>query len=77
MRRYNRHHGNLVGVKEDPELCVVEMWDEESPYSIDSHQCPNKRRYGENGLFCRFHANKIENDIYVTIPKDVEVNHGS
>ena len=68
MRRYNRHHGNLVGVEEDPELCIVEVDADTS----NTKQCPERRGYGRDGLYCIEHKIRLSSGRFAMIPKDVE-----
>ena len=72
MRLYNRQHGNLEGIKEDSELCIVEVGGKLTAKKFHAKQCPDKRGYGENGLFCEFHADLAEKGRCLFIPKDEE-----
>lgn len=54
---YGRWIGNERGVPEDPTRCIVGIWPKGR--WIDT-QCSRKRGHGEDGLYCKQHAKKIE-----------------
>lgn len=53
-----RYGGNvwLKGAREDPALCVDEVWRADG---WGSAQCRRKRGYGPNGEYCQQHAKRI------------------
>jgi len=57
-RRYGAWAGNPKGQPEDPEKCIVEVYDQ----GLIPRQCSRKRGYGENGLYCKQHAKRLETD---------------
>ena len=56
-RRYNQWAGNPRGWPEDKTRCIEEVW---SGYL--SYQCSRKRGYGPDGLYCKQHAKRHENE---------------
>lgn len=52
-RLYGRWAGKPTGEKEDPELCLEEVWDR-----FMAHQCLRRRGHGPDGAFCKQHAKK-------------------
>jgi hypothetical protein len=65
LRRYGEHAGSPNGHPEDLTRCVVAIFED-----FTYRQCRRKRGYGPNGLFCKQHANKVEAEQKVYIPKD-------
>lgn len=52
--RYGKWAGNPKGQEQDPVRCVVEVW---QANDCKSRQCKRRRGHGQNGLFCKQHAN--------------------
>jgi len=56
-RVYGKWAGNPSGVPEDEECCIEAVWDK---FSWGGRQYSRKRGYGPDGLYCKQHAKKHE-----------------
>jgi hypothetical protein len=55
-RFYGQWAGDKKGVPEDKTRCIQEIWP--SSGSWVPYQCPRKRGYGKDGLYCKQHAKR-------------------
>ena len=55
-RRYGQWAGNPEGMREDPALCIEEVWPSGGAWI--PRQCARKRGHGPDGLYCKQHAKR-------------------
>lgn len=67
-RRYGQWAGRPEGVPEDVTHCVVEVSDRQR--WAHYYQCPRKRGYGPDGLYCAQHAGMLERKHRLNVPVD-------
>ena len=60
-RIYGQWAGDPNGRKEDESLCIEEVWSNDR--WSKGYQCLRKRGHGPNGLFCKQHGNKAEQNL--------------
>jgi len=58
-RRYGEWAGNPKGTAEDITRCIWEVWPNDT---YIPHQCRRKRGYGKDGLYCKQHAKKHQEE---------------
>lgn len=58
-RFYGQWSGRPRGIPEDPNLCI-EAVREKDGFKMVSYQCCRKRGHGPDGLYCKQHAKKHE-----------------
>ena len=67
MRIYNQWAGNESGVREDPNRCIVAVFQRGRYVSV---QCSRKRGNGPDGLYCKQHGAKAVRGHHLYVPEE-------
>lgn len=67
-RRYGRRAAHCRCRLENPNCCVVAV--RTGRRNFISSQCPRRRGFGPDGLYCRVHAKMLERGNHLEVPPD-------